>query len=163
MKKQINVQDEGANGLGKGLVNTNSIEFKELQKQIVSKSKRQSKTKVIENKLLSLRFKMQSYLQATESSYVEVGWFLKEYLSELNIKNKTFAEYIDLKESNLSALFAGRRKINYDLALKLGKIFRVEPSLWIHIQSKNELRKIEKENRKDYQNYSIAELIKKAS
>lgn len=88
---------------------------------------------------------------------------LKQFLKELNIRSKTFAEYIDFKESNLRALFAGRRKINYDLALKLGKIFSVGPSLWIHIKSKNELMKMEKVNRKDYQNYSISELIKRAS
>jgi addiction module HigA family antidote len=162
MKKQITIIDEGINGSGKALVNTNSKEFKELQKQIASSSNKQSKTKVIENILLSLRFKMESYLLGNESDYFEVGWFLKEYLKELNIKNKTFAEYIEYKESNLSALFAGRRKINYDLALKLGKIFKVEPTLWIHIQSKNELIKIEKETIKDYQNYNIKELIRKA-
>ena len=162
MKKQITIIDEGINGSGKALVNTNSKEFKELQKQIASSSNKQSKTKVIENILLSLRFKMESYLLSNESDYFEVGWFLKEYLKELNIKNKTFAEYIEYKESNLSALFAGRRKINYDLALKLGKIFKVEPTLWIHIQSKNELIKIEKETIKDYQNYNIKELIRKA-
>lgn len=162
MKKQIDINDEGINGSGNPLVNTNSKEFKELQKQIVSNSSKQSKTKVIENKLLSLRFKMESYLLGKGSTYLEVGWFLKEYLRELNIKNKTFAEYIDFKESNLSAIFAGRRKINYDLALKLGKIFRVDPTLWIHIQSKNELMKIEKENRKDYQSYNIKELMRKA-
>jgi len=163
MKKQTNIQDEGINGSGKAILNINSKEFKELQKHIVVNSKKQSKSKIIENKLLSLRFKMESYLLGKESSYIEVGWFLKEYLKELNIKNKTFAQYIDYKESNLSALFAGRRKINYDLALKLGKIFKVEPTLWIHIQSKNELMKIEKENKKDYQNYNLKELIKKAS
>lgn len=163
MKKQFSKNEEGINGSGKGLVNTNSKEFKELQAQIVSHSTKQSKTKVIENKLLSLRFKMENYLFSNENSYLEVGWFLKEYLKELNIKNKIFAEYIDYKESNLSALFAGRRKINYDLALKLGKIFNVEPTLWIHIQSKNEIMKIEKENSGDYQNYNIKELIKKAS
>jgi len=162
MKKQIDINDEGINGSGNPLVNTNSKEFKELQKQIVSNSSKQSKTKVIENKLLSLRFKMESYLLGKGSTYLEVGWFLKEYLRELNIKYKTFAEYIDFKESNLSAIFAGRRKINYDLALKLGKIFRVDPTLWIHIQSKNELMKIEKENRKDYQSYNIKELMRKA-
>jgi len=163
MKKQISIQDEGINGSGKAILNINSKEFKELQKHIVVNSKKQSKSKIIENKLLSLRFKMESYLLGKESSCIEVGWFLKEYLKELNIKNKTFAQYIDYKESNLSALFAGRRKINYDLALKLGKIFKVEPTLWIHIQSKNELMKIEKENKKDYQNYNLKELIKKAS
>lgn len=106
---------------------------------------------------------MEAYLNNKENTFIEVGWFLKECLKELNIKNKTFAEYIGFKESNLSALFSGKRKISSDLALKLGKIFRVEPTLWIHIQSKNELMRMEKENKKEYQNYSIDDLIKKAS
>ncbi len=163
MKSKIETHDEGINGLGHGIVNVNSQEFKELQKEISSQAKRQSNAKTLENKLLSLRFKMESYLLIQDGSYVEAGYFLKEFLRELNIKNKTFAEYIDFKESNLSALFSGKRKINYDLALKLGKIFPVKPTLWIHIQSKNELIRLEKENKKEYQNYSLDALLKKAS
>lgn len=163
MSRKTEIIDDGVNGLGRGLVNTNSKEFKELQKSIASKAKSQSKSKILENKLLSLRFKMENYLNSKDNSFVEVGWFLKDCLRELNIKNKTFAEYIEFKESNLSALFSGKRKINFDLALKLGKIFRVEPTLWIHIQSKNELMKLAKENKQEYQNYNIDDLVRKAS
>jgi len=159
----MNLNDDGINGLGEPLVNTNSTEFKELQDVISKRSLNQSKSKVIENKLLSLRFTMENYLHNNDNSYVEVGWFLKELLRRLEIKNKTFAEYIDFKESNLSALFSGRRKVNFDLALKLGKIFRIDPALWIHIQSKNELIKLKKELRNAYKNYNIKDLIKKAS
>jgi len=49
------------------------------------------------------------------------------------------------------------------LALKLGKIFRINPTLWIHIQSKNELTRMGKENKKEYQKYNINDLLKKAS
>ena len=163
MKKNVKIIDEGINGLGVGIINTNSKEFKELQKIISHQSKKQSKKKILDNKLLSLRFKMESYLDNSDKSIVEVGWFLKEFLRELNIKNKTFAEYINFQESNLSALFTGKRKINIDLALKLGKIFRVAPTLWIHIQSKNELIRLEKENKREYQKYNIDDLLKKAS
>lgn len=163
MKNSKKIIDEGINGLGIGVVNTNSKEFKELQKVIIEKSKKQSKKKILENKLLSLRFQMETYLEQKDNSIIEVGWFLKEFLRELNIKNKTFAEYISFQDSNLSALFAGKRKINIDLALKLGKIFRVDPTLWIHIQSKNELIRLEKENKKEYQRYNIDDLLKKAS
>lgn len=161
MKKKI--KDEGINGLGIGVVNTNSKEFKELQRIIIERSKKQPKKNIFENKLLSLRFQMESYLDGKDSAIIEVGWFLKEFLRELEIKNKKFAEYIGFQESNLSALFTGKRKINIDLALKLGKIFRVEPTLWMHIQSKNELIRLETENKKEYQKYSIDDLLKKAS
>ena len=161
MKKKI--IDEGINGLGVGIVNTNSKEFKELQRIIIAKSQKQSKKKILENKLLSLRFQMESYLINEDKMITEVGWFLKEFLRELKIKNKIFAEYIGFQESNLSALFTGKRKINIDLALKLGKIFRMEPTLWIHIQSKNELIRLEKENKKEYQGYNIDDLLRKAS
>lgn len=163
MKKEKIINEGGINGLGIGVVNTNSEEFKELQRLIIVKAKKQSKKKILENKLLSLRFQMESYLYKQSPDIVEVGWFLKKFLKELGIKNKVFAEYIEFQESNISALFNGNRKINTDLALKLGKIFRVDPTLWIHIQSKNELLRMGEENKKEYQKYNINDLLKKVS
>lgn len=160
MKQPI---DEGINGLGIGIVNTNSAEFKALQQMIQEKAQLQSPKEVLENKLLGLRFQMQDYLNESQVERIEVGWFLKKFLRELNIKNKTFAAYIGIQESNLSALFAGKRKINPDLALKLGEIFRVAPRLWIDIQSKNELMQLVAEDRVAYQKYNIDDLLKKAS
>ena len=162
MKKLKNIED-GINGLGIGVVNTNSKEFKELQRIIKEKANKLSKNQIQQNKLLSLRFQMQSYLESSDKDIIEVGSFLKEFLNQLDIKKKTFAEYLGLQESNLSALFKGKRKINIDLAIKLGTIFRIDPILWIHIQSKNELIKLHKENRKEYQKYKLSDLLKKAS
>lgn len=163
MKKKKNIVDEGVNGLGIGVVNTNSSEFKELQKIIKNESKKQPKKKLLENKLLSLRFRMETYLENHDNKIIEVGAFLKLFLQELNIKNKTFAHYIGYQESNLSALFKGNRKVNPDLALKLGEIFRVDPTLWINIQSKNELQRLKKGKTKKYKKYSIDDLLRKAS
>jgi len=162
MKKLKNIED-GINGLGIGVVNTNSKEFKELQRIIKEKANKLSKNQIQQNKLLSLRFQMQSYLESSDKDIIEVGSFLKEFLNQLDIKKKTFAEYLGLQESNLSALFKGKRKINIDLAIKLGTIFRIDPILWIHIQSKNELIKLHQENRKEYQKYKLSDLLKKAS
>ena len=159
MKQKKSVINEGVNGLGKGIINVNSLEFKELQKQIIAKSKKQSQKQILENKLLSLRFQMESYLMGNDNEIIEAGWFLKEYVRGLDIKNKVFADYIGFKESNLSALYKGTRKINIDLALKLGKIFKLNPTLWIHIQTKNELIKVKNENEKKYQKYSINDLV----
>lgn len=162
MKKNKNLED-GINGLGVGVVNTNSKEFKELQRVINERASKLSQKEIQENKLLSLRFQMQTYLESKEESIIEVGWYLKEYLHQLGIKKKSFAEYLGLQESNLSSLFKGKRKINIDLAIKLGTIFKVDPVLWIHIQSKNELIRLHQENKKAYQKYSLNDLLKKAS
>ena len=159
MKQKKSVINEGVNGLGKGIINVNSLEFKELQKQIIAKSQKQSQKQILENKLLSLRFQMESYLMGNDNEIIEAGWFLREYVRGLDIKNKVFADYIGFKESNLSALYKGTRKINIDLALKLGKIFKLNPTLWIHIQTKNELIKVKNENEKKYQKYSINDLV----
>ena len=163
MSKNKSISDGGINGLGTGIVNTNSIEFKALQAEIIKHSKEQSKEQILENNLLSLRFQMESYLDRKEVVIIEVGWFLKEFIKTVGVKNKIFAEYIGFKDSNLSDLFSGKRKINIDLALKLGKIFKLDPELWIHIQSKNELIRMREENKNKYQKYSIDDLVRKAS
>jgi len=162
MKKKKIINEGGIQGLGIGVVNTNSEEFKFLQKKIITESKKQSKQQILENHLLSLRFQMESYLRVDNEEIKEVGSFLKEYVKVLGIKNKVFAEYISFKESNLSALYNGTRKINIDLALKLGKIFKLEPSLWIHIQSKNEIKRMREKNEQAYNKYNIEDLLKKA-
>jgi len=163
MKNKYIDNEGGVNGLGIGILNTNSKEFKFLRSKIAEESGKQSKKQKLENKLLSLRFQMESYLENEDTNLIEVGWFLKEFIKSLNVKNRVFAEYIGFKETNLSALFKGTRKINIDLALKLEKIFNVNASLWIHIQSKNELIKMSEENKRKYLRYSIEDLLKKAS
>lgn len=58
-----NSNKDGINGLGTGIVNTNSSDFKFLQNKIIEKSKKQSPTQIVENQLLSLRFKLETYLK----------------------------------------------------------------------------------------------------
>lgn len=163
MKKKKAIIDEGVNGSGNGIINVNSEEFKSLQSKIKEHFKKQSKKQLLDNDLLSLRFQMESYLEKDNDVIIEVGWFLKKFINALGIKNKLFAEYLGFKESNLSALFKGKRKINIDLALKLGAIFNIDPSLWIHIQSKNELIRMEEENKNEYRKYNIDDLLRQAS
>jgi len=97
------------NGLGKGIVNVNSLEFKALKEQIIAKSQAQSEQQKLEHKLLSLRFQIETYLDRKDDTIIEAGWFLKEYIQSLGIRNKVFAAYVGLKESNLSALYKGTR------------------------------------------------------
>ena len=163
MKNKNIVNDGGIQGLGTGIIDTNSEDFKYLQKKIIEESKKLTKEQVLKTRLLSLRFQMETYLREDNTEIKKVGFFLKECVKALGIKNKVFAKYIDYKESNLSSLYKGNRKINIDLAIKLGKIFKIAPAFWLQIQSKNELKRMEAENEQQYLQYSMEDLLRKAS
>lgn len=147
-------------GFGEGLINQNSEEFKVLQNMIKSDSLQRSQSELIENQILSLRFQMESYLEKENpKELIPIGFFLKRMVEALKVKKKMFAKYIDYKESNLSAIFKGRRKINTDLAVKFGEIFNIKPSLWLHIQSKNELLEMLNDHKEKYKKYSLDDLL----
>lgn len=164
MSKQNKINEGGIMGTGKGLVNQNSEEFKELQRLIKEKSGHQKESDRIRNHLLSLRFQMETYLEEENpKELIGAGKFLEEFVEALKIKKKTLAGYLDYKESNLSAIFKGRRKINSDLALKFGEIFQVSPSIWLHIQSKNELLEIFRRDKEKYEKYNLEDLLKEVN
>lgn len=152
--------EEGINGLGQGVVNTNSDEFLFLERVIKAKSEKQSIKQKIGNKIFSIKLQMLRYLNSDSTEIKEAGYFLKQLVLSLEIKNKNFADYIGLKESNLSALYNGSRKINIDLALKLSRIFKIEATVWLNIQNKNEVILSKKLNNKVYKNYNMEDLLK---
>ena len=160
-KKIIN--QGGVNGSGVGLVNTSSRDFKDLKYAMQAAFETQNEAKKIENGLLALRFRMEEYLSQKEvKEVVSVGVFLRLFVALLNVKNKDLANYIDYKESNLSALLRGNRKINIDLAIKFGNIFKIDPIMWLHIQSKNELIRVRNQEVENYKKYKLEDLLKKS-
>lgn len=160
-KEQIN--EGGVNGTGKGLVNVNSKSFKGLRNAIAEHAKLQSEEDRIKIELLSLRFQMEGYMQGDNyNEIIEIGYYLKEHLKAIKIKSKHFANYLEIEESNLSSIIKGRRKITTDLALKLGQVFQLDPNLWLLIQSKNELKKLELGRKDKYLKYRLEELLRKA-
>lgn len=160
----IDINPGGINGTGEGVVNINSKDYKSLQQAVVEHAKKQTPHERITYALLSLRFQMESYVEEVNlHNLVNTGAFLHDHLRAIGIKNKEFAAYIDIEESNLSSILRGKRKINIDLAYKLGQVFNTDPSLWLLIQSKNELLCIETEKKSEYKKYKLEDLIKKAS
>ena len=160
MQYKEEYEEDGINGLGIGIVDTESEDFKLLQKAIIEEAKKQSPERIRANNLLSLKFQMQSYVEKRDNTELrEAGFFLQELIRAVGVSQKVFAKYIDYKPSNLSALLKGRRKISIDLALKLGKTFNINPSLWINIQSKNELRKMQMQDMKKYEAYHLDALL----
>ncbi len=141
MKQNKIINAGGINGLGESLVNTNSEDFKFLKERIREHYNAQEEKSKIENGLLSVRFQMESYLNSTlESKDIKpAGYFVEKLLKTISISKKQLSEYIDYEYSNFIAVIKGRRKINSDLAIKLGQIFKIDPTIWLHIESKNEL------------------------
>ena len=87
----------------------------------------------------------------------------EQFINALNIKKKDFAKYVEFEESNLSALLKGRRKLNTDLAIKLGRIFKLDPVIWLHIENKNNLLIEHQKNEQKYARYTLYDLLKKVS
>jgi plasmid maintenance system antidote protein VapI len=159
MKKNSTINEGGINGLGESLVNQNSSAFKALKEAITAHSKEQPKSKKIENELISLRFQMETYLSNShKETIVPAGRFIEQMLEKVGVSKKRFSIYIGYDYSNLISVLKGRRKVNPDLAMKVGKIFGIDPAIWLHIESKNELSVYKNNNRTD-QKYSLVDLI----
>ncbi|MBB4081114.1 plasmid maintenance system antidote protein VapI [Lewinella aquimaris] len=160
MKKNKVINEGGINGLGESLVNQNSSAFKALKSIIIARSQGQTKAKKIESELLSLRFQMESYLsKSDEDTIIPAGRFIEQLLEKVGVSKKRFSDYIGYDYSNLISVLKGRRKVNPDLAMKAGKIFGIEPAIWLHIESKNELFTYRDKKPGDHE-YSLLELMK---
>ncbi|PWH85241.1 helix-turn-helix transcriptional regulator [Brumimicrobium oceani] len=98
-------------------------EFNEFQAILLNKSRERSieQKKVVE--LMSLKFKMEDYLNSKDKHFKLVGDFLKEFLNAFEIRQNKFADYIGMRPSNLTKLIKGERALNHELALVFGTIF----------------------------------------
>lgn len=159
MKKE-DIIDEGIIGNPSGFIETKSDDFKMLQQAILKDASKQTPQQKIEIFLFGLKLHIEDYLQDNKpKNILSVGYFLKQIIDEMNIKNNMFAEYIDLTKTNLSALIHGRRKLNAELAYKLEAIFNISAELWIGIEYKNDLLKLRKEAKNKYKKYKLQDLI----
>lgn len=151
----------GINGFGESLINTNSADFRSLREMIKNNFTSQDAESKVENNLLSVRFQMESYINdsITLDEIKVPGLFVEKLLKAVNVNKKQLSEYIDYEYTNLISLLKGRRKINSDLAIKLGQIFKIDPVIWLHIENKNELLK---EMSKTKNTLSLKDLLNKA-
>lgn len=160
MKKWEESNPGGVNGLGEARIEGNSEDFIMLRQKIIAHAYTQTQKQILENKVLTLKLQMFSYLnESTTGEIKEAGEFLKDLLEALNIKNNRFAEYIELHPSNLSSLLKGRRKINTQIAIKLEEIFHIGSELWMKIQTKNELMQAREPLKQEKGKYNLGDLV----
>ncbi len=91
--------------------------FRQFRKKIADKQTEKSK---LIAQLLQLKFIIEDYLSAnTLNKDFYFGYFLKEYISRLEKKNKEFAEEIDVDPAELSQIINKHRKPTEKLIFRL--------------------------------------------
>jgi addiction module HigA family antidote len=133
--------------------------FDDFQAILLNKSRKRTENQRRRIDLLSFKYQMEDYIQSETNDVRPAGYFLKSILRLLDIQQNRFADYIGLKPSNLSKLLNGERSINYDLALIFGRIFNHDPMLWIEIQAKNEIHRLQRSDKNKYSDYSLNDLV----
>lgn len=96
--------------------------------------------------LLSIQYRMEYYLFTNNSAITRIRpleEFLAAFLQTLQIPFKVFALAIDSTDANLKKYLVGQRRFTLDLAMKFGAFFQVPPELWMNIQAKNEVLRLQ--------------------
>ncbi len=133
----------------------------EIKNAVLSHSASQSKEMIITNRLLSIQYKLEDYIQ-NESDDIEVLKildFVKLYLKAFNLTKKELANYFEMRDSNLHKYLSGERKLNAKLVLKLSTFSHTKPEQWYRVEVKNELIELKKENVDYYKKYDYLNLI----
>jgi plasmid maintenance system antidote protein VapI len=125
------------------------------------KSKDQSEEEKRLNRLFSLKYRMEEYLDTIPTKIKSVDVFLNAYLKVLNLSFKDFARNMDTTDSNLKKYVKGERKFNIDLAMKFGHFFHTSPELWLMVHTKNEFLLLNKEKSriKKYKKYDYKKVL----
>lgn len=131
-----------------------------LKEFISSHFAKQTKERILKNKLLSIQYKLEDYIQNdTDDQVLRILDFVKMYLKELKITKKELADYFEMKDSNLHKYLSGERKLNAKVVLKLSTFSHTKPEQWYRVQIKNELRELKKENVENYKKYDYRNLM----
>lgn len=130
---------------------------------ITSHSSKQSKERILANRLLSIQYKLEDYIQNEndDKEVLKVLDFVKMYLKALNLTKKTLATYFEMRDSNLQKYLSGERKLNAEVVLKLSAFSHTKPEHWYRVQVKNELIELNKEKHKvaEYQKFDYRNLV----
>lgn len=128
---------------------------------IVAHSAKQSKEQKLTNKLLSIQYKLEDYIENEDENIkvMKILDFVKMYLKALGLTKKELADYFEMRDSNLHKYLTGERKLNAEVALKLSAFSHTKPEHWYRIQIKNELFELRKEKIEAYKKYDYRNLI----
>lgn len=70
---------------------------------------------------------------------VHPGVYLKELLDELKLSQYRLAKDLGIPAMRINYVINGKRPVNAELALRLGRYFGQEPRYWINLQSRYDM------------------------
>lgn len=73
---------------------------------------------------------------------IHPGEMLKDELDARDIRQNDFAKLIGYKATQLNEIIKGKRDINADFALLIGKALHMEPTFWMGLQNQYDLDKV---------------------
>ncbi len=159
MNNEKDMLSQLTNGILTEPMDIGTKEFKDFQLLIRSKVAETPKGERIKISLLGLKYHMEDYLQSSPK-LIPVGSFIKKFIKLIEIKQIDFANYLEIRPSNLSKILSGERRLNIELALILEKLSNINAKVWLSIQNQNEIQRIQKLNPKRMNKYILGELIK---
>ncbi len=140
----------------------NDDKLNKINEFVKNHSDNQSKERKIRNKLLSIQYKIEDYIEKDdikENEVLDILDFVKMYLKALGITKRDLARYFGLRDSNLHKYLTGKRKLSPEIVLKLSSFSRTKPEYWYRVQVKNEIAKLKREDTKDYDKYDYEKLL----
>ena len=67
------------------------------------------------------------------------GVYLKELLDELKLSQYRLAKDLGINAIRINYVINGKRPVNAELALRVGRFFGQEPRYWINLQSRYDM------------------------
>ncbi len=65
---------------------------------------------------------------------------LDDFMKPTGITESKLAEDLDVPISHISELLRGARPISLDIALRLGRHFKMDPGFWVNLQTEYDMR-----------------------
>ncbi len=158
MKQSKDMLSQLTNGILTEKMDIGTKEYEDFRLLIRSKVAETPKEERIRIALIGLKFQIEDYLQS-DKEIIPIGNFVKKFINLLEIKQVDFARYLEIRPSNLSKILNGERRVTTDMAVILEKLSKIDAELWLRIQSKNEIRQVEKSYSDGDKEYNLMELI----
>lgn len=140
----------------------NEEKLQQVANFIKGESETISDERKIRNKLLSIKYKIEDYIEkedVKESGIISLLDFVKMYLNIFEITKRDLAKYFEMQDSNLHKYLTGERKLNSDIVLKISSFTHTDPEYWYRIQFKNEIAKLKSQEIKRFDKYDYRNLI----
>lgn len=140
-------------------MNVNDKEYYQAQALLLNKVRTRSDSRKLRIELLANKYEIEDYVKSTQSDQIQVGNFINKLLSTFKLRQNHVASHLNVSRSSFNKVINGERELNHELALKLGKLFSVNPMLLLDIQDKNKLDTLKLEKENELKEYSLKDLI----